>query len=43
MIAVERDGTVLTDIGPNLKLERDDALVIAGTDDAVNRFNELSK
>ncbi|QZP38688.1 potassium channel family protein [Halobaculum magnesiiphilum] len=40
VVAVERDGDLLTDIGPDTKLIAGDRLVVAGTDDAVNRFNE---
>ncbi|ADJ16328.1 hypothetical protein C497_09978 [Halalkalicoccus jeotgali B3] len=38
MVAVERDGTVLTDTGPEFRLHSGDELVIAGTDDGTNRF-----
>jgi Trk K+ transport system NAD-binding subunit len=43
VIAVERDGRVITDLEPGFRFERDDALVVAGTDEAVNRFNEFAK
>ena len=41
VVAVERDGDLLTAIGPDLRVEADDALVVAGTDEGVRRFNEL--
>ncbi|WP_284013397.1 potassium channel family protein [Halobaculum litoreum] len=41
VVAIERDGDLLTDIGPDTRVVPDDTLVVAGTDDAVNRFNEL--
>lgn len=41
VVAVERNGTVLTDIGPDFGFGPDDELVIAGTDDGTNRFIEL--
>ncbi|MFB6093237.1 MAG: TrkA family potassium uptake protein [Haloquadratum sp.] len=40
VIAVERDGELLTDVGPAFTVRADDTLVVAGTDAAVNRFNE---
>lgn len=41
VIAIERDGAVLTDLGPDVRIESGDKLVIAGTDDGVNRFQSL--
>ena len=41
VIAVERNGDVLTDLGPDVAIETDDKLVIAGTDEGVDRFTEL--
>mgnify|MGYP000400989202 CR=1 FL=1 len=40
VVAVERDGELITNVGPDTKLVDGDRLVVAGTDDAVNRFNE---
>jgi Trk K+ transport system NAD-binding subunit len=40
VVGVERGGTVITDVGPDLRVESDDELVIAGTDDGIRRFNE---
>ena len=42
VVAVERDGAVITDIGPELRLQRDDDVVVAGTDEGVNRFTTLA-
>ena len=42
VIAVERDGEVITEVGPDLRLQRDDSLVVAGTDEDVNRFTTLA-
>jgi Trk K+ transport system NAD-binding subunit len=41
VVAVERDGEVITDVGPEFRIQRDDGVIIAGTDDGVNRFTEL--
>jgi Trk K+ transport system NAD-binding subunit len=41
VVAVERDGEVLTDLPADFRLRRDDELVVAGTDDGTNRFAEL--
>jgi len=38
VIAVERNGDVRTEIGPEFELRPDDDLVLVGTDDAINRF-----
>lgn len=43
VVAVERDGNVLTDIDPGFVLESDDTLVVAGTDESINRFNEIAQ
>jgi Trk K+ transport system NAD-binding subunit len=40
VVGVERDGTVITDVGPDLRVESGDELIIAGTDDGIRRFNE---
>jgi Trk K+ transport system NAD-binding subunit len=40
VVGAERDGTVITDVGPDLKIETGDELIIAGTDDGIRRFNE---
>ncbi|USZ69770.1 NAD-binding protein (plasmid) [Halorussus salilacus] len=42
VIAVERDGEVVTDLGPEFRLQRDDDVVIAGTDESVGRFTALA-
>ncbi|MFC7096605.1 potassium channel family protein [Halobaculum marinum] len=41
VVAIERDGDLITNIGPDTRIVPDDTLVVAGTDDAVNHFNEL--
>jgi Trk K+ transport system NAD-binding subunit len=41
VVAVERDGEVLTDLGPDFRIQRGDELVVAGTDEGTNRFTEL--
>ncbi|WP_338742006.1 potassium channel family protein [Haloplanus salilacus] len=40
VVAVERDGEVVTDLGPDFRIEEGDELVIAGTDGGTNRFTE---
>ncbi len=41
VVAVERNGTVLTDLGPDVEFDRGDSLVIAGTNAGVTRFKRL--
>ncbi|AKH97034.1 potassium channel family protein [Halanaeroarchaeum sulfurireducens] len=41
VVAIERDGEVLTDVGPAVRVEEGDDLIIAGTDEGVRRFNEI--
>jgi len=43
IIAVERDGSVLTQIGPSFEIEDGDALVVAGTAENVSRFTGLAE
>lgn len=43
VIAVERNGSVITDLDPDFRIQHDDALVVAGTDAAVNRFTEFAR
>jgi Trk K+ transport system NAD-binding subunit len=40
IVAVERDGEVLTELGPDFRIEEGDEVVIAGTDEGTNRFTE---
>jgi Trk K+ transport system NAD-binding subunit len=40
VIAVERDGDVRTDVGPELRIEAGDGLIIAGTDAGTSAFTE---
>ncbi|NUC72812.1 NAD-binding protein [Haloterrigena sp. SYSU A558-1] len=42
VVAVERDGELLTDLGPEFVVNADDALIVAGDDDAINRFVALA-
>lgn len=41
VVAVERDDEIITDLGPEFRALAGDALIIAGTDEGVNRFTEL--
>ncbi|MFB6177277.1 MAG: TrkA family potassium uptake protein, partial [Halobaculum sp.] len=42
VIAVDRDGRLLTDIGPDTVVADGDELVVAGSDEAVARFSDLA-
>ncbi|NHN61467.1 MULTISPECIES: TrkA family potassium uptake protein [Halorussus] len=42
VVAVERDGDVLTEVGPDFRFQRGDAVVVAGPDEGVNRFTTLA-
>ncbi|WP_135365189.1 potassium channel family protein [Halosimplex halophilum] len=41
VVAVERDGEVVTDLGPEFRARSGDELVVAGPDEATNRFSEV--
>lgn len=41
VIAVERDGESITDFDPDFRIRAGDELVVAGTDEDVQRFSEL--
>ncbi|MFC7227015.1 NAD-binding protein [Salinirubellus salinus] len=41
VLAVERDGETLTDVGPDFRIEEGDALVVAGTDEDMSRFSSF--
>jgi len=41
VVGIERDGTVISDIGPDVRIENGDELIVAGTDNGVQRFTEL--
>ncbi|MFT4885761.1 MAG: Trk K+ transport system NAD-binding subunit [Natronomonas sp.] len=41
VVGIERDGEMLTDIDPDMRLRAADTVVIAGTDTGTNRFAEL--
>lgn len=38
VVAIERDGEVITDLGPDFRIQADDNLVVVGTDEDVNRL-----
>jgi Trk K+ transport system NAD-binding subunit len=40
VVGVERNGAVITDVGPTFGVEAGDELIIAGTDDGIRRFTE---
>lgn len=40
VVAVERDGELITDVGPDLVVRATDTLVVAGTDSDINAFYE---
>ncbi|WP_276302418.1 potassium channel family protein [Halorussus lipolyticus] len=42
VVAVERNGDVLTEVGPEFRFERDDDVIVAGTDEGVNEFTTLA-
>jgi len=41
VVAVERNGTVHTDLGPDFEIEPEDVVIIAGPDRGTNRFTEV--
>ncbi|MFB6302212.1 MAG: TrkA family potassium uptake protein [Haloferacaceae archaeon] len=41
VVAVERDGEVVTDVGPHFQVQAGDDLIVAGTDEGTNRFVRL--
>ena len=41
VVGVERNDEVVTDVGPDFRVEAGDELLIAGTDEGTNRFVEL--
>lgn len=43
VVAVERNGDVLTDLDPEFVIEPEDTLVVAGTDESINHFNEIAQ
>ncbi|QLG61627.1 potassium channel family protein [Halorarum salinum] len=40
VVAIERDGAVIGDVGPDTVVRKGDTLVVAGTDESVARFSE---
>ncbi|SIR84198.1 Trk K+ transport system, NAD-binding component [Haladaptatus litoreus] len=43
VIAVERNGEVITDLGPRFTIRAGDQLIVAGTDEDTNQFAELAQ
>lgn len=43
VVAIERNGTVVTDLDPGEVIGSGDTLIVAGTDEAINRFNALAQ
>lgn len=43
VVAAERNGTLLRDLGPDFVVQSDDRLVVAGSDDALNRFVAMAR
>ena len=41
VVGVERDGTVITDFGPEFRIEAEGVSIVAGTDEGTDRFTEL--
>jgi Trk K+ transport system NAD-binding subunit len=41
VVAVERNGHILTDLGPDFQTREGDELIVAGPDEATNRFTEV--
>ena len=41
VVAVERNGDVITDVGPSVHINADDDLVVAGTDESVDQFRAI--
>ena len=42
VVAVERDGTIETDLAPDFRLERDDRVIVAGPDHGIAAFSSLA-
>ncbi|SDZ85444.1 Trk K+ transport system, NAD-binding component [Haloplanus vescus] len=40
IVGVERDGEVVTDLGPEFRVREGDELIVAGTDEGTNHFTE---
>lgn len=41
VVGLERDGDIIPDVGPDVRVKPGDELIIAGTDEGIRRFNEL--
>ncbi|MFB6148847.1 MAG: TrkA family potassium uptake protein [Halobacteriales archaeon] len=42
VVAVERNGQVITDLDPEFLIEPDDRLILAGADEGINQFNTIA-
>ncbi len=42
VVAAERGGELLTDLGPGFEVRTDDTLIVAGSDEAINKFVALA-
>lgn len=43
VVAAERDGSLLTNLGPEFTIQEEDTLIIAGSDSAVNQFISIAR
>lgn len=43
VVAAERDGHLLRDLGPDFVVQSDDCLLVAGSDEALNRFVSMAR
>lgn len=43
VVAAERDGHLLRDLGPDFVVQPDDCLLVAGSDEALNRFVSMAR
>ncbi|MFC6798359.1 MULTISPECIES: TrkA family potassium uptake protein [unclassified Haladaptatus] len=42
VIAVRRNGSVITDVGPDFVIQRDDELIVTGLDEDINQFSKVA-
>jgi K+/H+ antiporter YhaU regulatory subunit KhtT len=42
VVAVEREKSILTDVGPEFRFQRGDDVIVAGTSEGVSRFAALA-
>ena len=43
VVAAERNGELLTNLGPEFTVQREDTLIVAGSDETVNRFISVAR